>query len=287
MAFLGVNDQNGYRKVLLPQNKPLTIGRSRGNQFSIPQDSKVSKHHALIRYVDGKYWIEDLNSRHGTSVDGTRVQSKILVSGMELGFGPDFKCKFYSSPQAKPEVDESVDSETIVEISADMADYDDSEDSSGDSVMEEAHLEKLGPLEEVVEDIPLADSVVSIGRSPENTIRLDNKTVSRKHCVITRMDAVYFIQDLNSSNGIFVNDVQVQEQKLQHGDRIRVGSFQFNFKTTPAETGDAGDRLQRKRLTEIDAEPPPEAVHSDRKALYWTLVLALLGIFIVLLLLMK
>jgi transcriptional regulator with GAF, ATPase, and Fis domain len=75
----------------------------------------------------------------------------------------------------------------------------------------------------------LIEDEVSIGREPANQIRVDDHSVSRRHCLIKREDESFRILDLESYNGTFVNGVPVGEQPLKHGDQIAVGSVLFIF----------------------------------------------------------
>ena len=80
-----------------------------------------------------------------------------------------------------------------------------------------------------------AEDEVSIGREPANQIRIDDHSVSRRHCLIKRVNESFRILDLDSYNGTFVNGVPVGEQPLNHGDQIAVGSVLFLFLLNEAE----------------------------------------------------
>lgn len=74
------------------------------------------------------------------------------------------------------------------------------------------------------------DDEISLGREASNSICLDELSVSRRHCLITRNpDADFTIIDLESYNGTFVNGVPVKEQRLADGDQIRVGDVCLIF----------------------------------------------------------
>lgn len=87
------NYTDGEKYIILIRE--VTIGRSRSNGIVIDGD-KVSDIHAKIFYRDGQYWIEDLNSRHGTWVNGERAnpreevslakQSEIVIGGVTMNF---------------------------------------------------------------------------------------------------------------------------------------------------------------------------------------------------------
>lgn len=78
--------------------------------------------------------------------------------------------------------------------------------------------------------------MLRIGRDPDSDIFIDSTVVSNAHAVIEVKDnpesdgaPEYYIKDLNSTNGTFVNDQKIQQQKLQHNDMIRVGWNNFKF----------------------------------------------------------
>lgn len=70
---------------------------------------------------------------------------------------------------------------------------------------------------------------VSLGRSDDSNIVLDDVTVSRKHAVITKENNAWFINDENSLNGIYVNFIRVDKTKLTAGDDIQIGKYRFTF----------------------------------------------------------
>ena len=68
------------------------------------------------------------------------------------------------------------------------------------------------------------------GRNPDSEIFLDDVTVSRKHAVFERRhDGSWFVRDLGSLNGTYVNGEQVDETKLASGDEVQVGRFKLVF----------------------------------------------------------
>lgn len=68
---------------------------------------------------------------------------------------------------------------------------------------------------------------LTIGRSADCNIVIDNKLASRHHAIIQKIKDAYFIKDDNSTNGTRINDILIQKDKyvkLHHGDRITIGN---------------------------------------------------------------
>ena len=79
--------------------------------------------------------------------------------------------------------------------------------------------------------IPLI-SKIKMGRDKSNNIVVDDKMVSRSHCLIQKIKEDYFIKDLNSSNGTYVNALRVPTNKyvkLEKGDIIRLGKTELSI----------------------------------------------------------
>lgn len=87
-----------------------------------------------------------------------------------------------------------------------------------------------------VGEFPLAERT-SMGRHPNNTLRLVDREVSKEHCVVERIDGHYVLRDLNSSNGTFVNGRKVRELRLRDGDEISLGNSRLVFHDGGASIG--------------------------------------------------
>jgi len=77
--------------------------------------------------------------------------------------------------------------------------------------------------------IRIEDDPVVIGREPSCKVQIENDSVSRQHALIEQRGRGYFITDLNSTNGVYVNDELVAEHELSAGDRLRCGNHIFRF----------------------------------------------------------
>jgi diguanylate cyclase (GGDEF)-like protein len=79
--------------------------------------------------------------------------------------------------------------------------------------------------------VRLGTAPFEIGRSSKNDLPLDQESISRHHARITFDGTQYWVQDLNSTNGTFVNDAAVKEQRLRDGDQVRIGRSILKFMT--------------------------------------------------------
>jgi hypothetical protein len=86
----------------------------------------------------------------------------------------------------------------------------------------------LGPL--AGHSVDLAGDVTTVGSVVGNTIVLADPAVSRKHAGIRRMEGMYELADLGSTNGIYVNGHRVPKKTLEEGDVIRVGNSELIFR---------------------------------------------------------
>jgi pSer/pThr/pTyr-binding forkhead associated (FHA) protein len=69
----------------------------------------------------------------------------------------------------------------------------------------------------------------TIGRSPECEIFLDDVTVSRKHAVVVHRDDSFFVEDLGSLNGTFLNRRRIESGELSDGDELQIGKYRLTF----------------------------------------------------------
>jgi len=107
----------------------------------------------------------------------------------------------------------------------------------------------------VLRELPIGTEPVSIGRSPQSEIFVDNPAVSFHHAKVFSQGGIYYIQDLNSLNGTFLNGVRISQAPLSHGDAITVGKHTVRFSMDrPGETPQA-----------VPSHPAPEAEDSALK----------------------
>jgi pSer/pThr/pTyr-binding forkhead associated (FHA) protein len=88
-----------------------------------------------------------------------------------------------------------------------------------------------------IKKFPLKSESLRIGRDPQSGIFIDDKVVSQSHALVEAVETssdegrsiAYFIEDLGSTNGTFVNDKKITRRKLDNEDIIRIGWNIFKF----------------------------------------------------------
>ena len=85
----------------------------------------------------------------------------------------------------------------------------------------------------------------TIGRLPDNDVRIDNPTVSGYHSLIINILNDSFLEDLNSTNGTYVNGKLIKKHALQHGDVVTVGKHQLRYVDSEADASEQDDEFAR------------------------------------------
>ena len=70
---------------------------------------------------------------------------------------------------------------------------------------------------------------MTIGRRPDSDIFLDDVTVSRDHALLVRRSGDYYLDDLGSLNGTYVNRHRIESHRLEDGDELQVGKFKLTY----------------------------------------------------------
>ncbi len=81
----------------------------------------------------------------------------------------------------------------------------------------------------ILKEIPLTKERTTIGRKPHNDIQIDNLAISGEHAVIITIYNDSFLEDLNSTNGTFVNNQSIKKHFLQNGDVITLGKYSLKY----------------------------------------------------------
>lgn len=136
----------------------------------------------------------------------------------------------------------------------------------------------------VLKEVTLSQAVCTIGRLPDNAVQIDNLAVSGHHAKIYWDQDKYIIEDNNSLNGTYVNNVRINRHTLKDGDSVLIGKHTLAFKeewqagkpvqpaAAPASAGPAVPKLEEtvvldtKRRKEMLASTPAGASASAPSA---------------------
>jgi pSer/pThr/pTyr-binding forkhead associated (FHA) protein len=81
----------------------------------------------------------------------------------------------------------------------------------------------------VIKEVQLTKDRTTLGRRPYNDIVIDNLAVSGEHAVMQMSGADVSLEDLNSTNGTYVNGKAIKKQALQNGDTVEIGKYKIKF----------------------------------------------------------
>lgn len=172
----------------------ITLGRAPDNDIVVAAPI-VSAHHARLERQPDGYRIVDLNSRNGLAVNGQRIQQKTLRDGDAVSVLGQVWLRYRRAAGFAP---------------ADQP---------------------LAPEQSVIRQLDLMrQNQITIGRSADNDLQLDDPRVSRHHALLERLGSRFRLRDLGSDNGTFVNGQPVKGMVwLKPGDQIHIAKFRLVF----------------------------------------------------------
>ena len=97
----------------------------------------------------------------------------------------------------------------------------------------------------VIKEISWDKETISVGRKPDNDIVIDNPAISGHHCKLVKQGSGFFVEDLESTNGTFLNEKRVKTSGLKHNDVVG---------------------LAKHALVFVDDNPPPEPAAAQLEA---------------------
>jgi DUF971 family protein len=81
----------------------------------------------------------------------------------------------------------------------------------------------------VIKEVQITKDKTTLGRRPYNDIVIDNLAVSGEHAVLQMVGQDVFIEDLNSTNGTYINGKAVKKQLLAHNDTVEIGKYKIKY----------------------------------------------------------
>lgn len=292
MIKLIIEDDEGKTTVVPLIRDEITIGRKEGNTIRLTERN-VSRRHAKLTRGNGEVVLEDLGSYNGIKVNGSRIAGqtavgegdRIQIGDYILAFKQDQPAATASTP-ADP-FDEMktipVEKAEAVAMAAHLA-----AQPSGEAAMATAATMPAdeAPTKQLQHDLiaqatQATDTeesakmvVVSsnfgglecildkaaqvIGRTEDNDVVINHRSISRHHAKIVRQGDSYTVVDHASANGIFVNGEKYDRVELRPGDMVDLGHVRMRF------VG-AGEAWAFDPSNAVDTTPTPE---KSRTTLY-------------------
>jgi pSer/pThr/pTyr-binding forkhead associated (FHA) protein len=81
----------------------------------------------------------------------------------------------------------------------------------------------------VIKEVQITKDKTTLGRRPYNDIVIDNLAVSGEHAVLQMVGADVFIEDLNSTNGTYINGKAIKKHLLAHNDSVEIGKYKIRY----------------------------------------------------------
>tara|TARA_B100001989_G_C24526351_1_gene458866 strand:+ start:131 stop:1801 length:1671 start_codon:yes stop_codon:yes gene_type:complete len=191
------------------------IGRGPQNDIAFPEhEQNISRYHALLQERQGLYWLRDLTGQ-GLTLNDKIVHESLLRDGDEFELGK-WRVIF--------RVRERGVGQTLI--------------TRGDSTLPMAQAtpqdaEQCATLQYTLQEqkfeFILGENPVNIGKSEQNDIQIDDPHASGFHCRIFFRKGRYYIRDLDSLNGTWVNGLKQVEGELPDKAEIYVGRFPLQF----------------------------------------------------------
>lgn len=193
-----------------------TIGRSRDSDIFL-EDITVHRKQARILYTDHGYVLRDDHGSGDCFVNGSPIVEQLLNSGDELQFGNTL-ITFFANEGTRPfQLPSSRNRELHKGKTPEL----------GTTII--AHLELMNP-GTGMRNIELLPGM-TIGRSRECDIFLEDLTVSRHHATIKEVaSGQYELVDNHSATGTFVNGKPIMHSVLHEGDLLQIGNTTFTFR---------------------------------------------------------
>jgi len=255
MQKLLIEDDEG-RSVAVPLIRDeITIGRKEGNTIRLSEQN-VSRNHARLVRRQGSLLVEDLSSYNGTKLNGAVLAAPAPLKDGDVIIIGDYRMAIKedrpsaatgatqgahaaAAPAARPsatrtatppqaaEVHDVLESQPTIPLHSLTA------EPGAEAGASPARLVIVGRFMQGREFILDRPSLV-IGRTAENDIVIEHKSISRHHARVVREGDHYYAVDLESANGVRVNGEEHDRVLLRSGDEIELGQVQLRFVTNEA-----------------------------------------------------
>jgi pSer/pThr/pTyr-binding forkhead associated (FHA) protein len=206
-------------------NFRVVVGRDEACDFVVA-GMGVSRRHFSVTPVQGGYLLRD-ESANGTLINGSRVSGTYLLGHGDVVRLDEEDLRFELEGVAPPTPSAAAAPTAILDMSRLRRELAAGGKRAVSPVAVAANLEIVrGPYAGA--SFPIERPVCSIGRGPQSDVRIRDESVSTNHATLLRKGAAWFVVDLRSANGTFVDGLRVAgERELTPGSRLKLGSVEM------------------------------------------------------------
>ncbi|MDB4893629.1 MAG: putative rane protein [Gemmatimonadetes bacterium] len=214
-------------------NYKVVVGRDASCDFVV-SGMGVSRRHFSVTPVQGGYLLRD-ESANGTLINGSRVSGTYLLGHGDMLRLDEEDLRFELEGAAPPAPTEAAAPTAILDMSRIRREMAEGAKRVSAPTALAANLEIVrGPYAGA--SFPIDRPVCSIGRGPQCDVRVRDESVSTSHATLLRKGAAWFVVDLRSANGTFVDGLRVAgERQLTPGARLKLGSVEMVFRSLNAD----------------------------------------------------
>jgi pSer/pThr/pTyr-binding forkhead associated (FHA) protein len=204
----------------------------------------VSRRHFTVTPVQGGYVLRD-ESANGTIVNGSPVSGTYLLGHGDVVRLDDVELRFELEGVALPSASSAAAPTAIIDMTRLRREHAGGARREHPAPLLAATLEIVrGPYAGA--SFSIDRPVCSIGRGPQSDVRIRDDSVSTNHATLLRKGATWFVVDLRSANGTFVDGLRVAgEREVTSGSRLKLGSVHLVFRSLDA-VGDGAKESKRK-----------------------------------------
>ena len=245
MVKLIIEDDEGKTTVVPLIRDEITIGRKEGNTIRLTERN-VSRKHAKLIKQNGAIFIEDLASYNGIKVNGNKVSGRVAITEGDriqigdyvLGLKLEGTAAAADDPFAAAKTKELSRVEDAPTGMLDVRDArgaaEDGDEAGAAAAGADTTIENPSRLVCVSanfagEDWAMARPVMVIGRTEDNDVVINHRSISRHHARITCENGRHTILDLQSANGVRINGEEYGKVELRKGDLVDLGHVRLRF----------------------------------------------------------
>ncbi|MEO5817904.1 MAG: FHA domain-containing protein [Gemmatimonadaceae bacterium] len=215
-------------------NFRVVVGRDAACDFVV-NGMGVSRRHFSVTPVQGGYLLRD-ESANGTLINGSRVSGTYLLGHGDVVRLDEEDLRFELEGVAAEVTSDAAAPTAILDMSRIRRELAADGKRKAPPTTLVANLEIVrGPYAGA--SFPIERPVCSIGRGEQNDVRVRDDSVSTNHATLLRKGTAWFVVDLRSANGTFVDGLRVAgERELAPGARLKLGSVEMVFRSLTSYT---------------------------------------------------